>query len=322
MQRADAIPHDRPVFVLAQHRSGGTLLTRLLNCHPDLVIWGEHAGFINKLAEAHAVLARHQDLLDLEAQVSRDGIGNRGRTRFQPWANPFTVADVAEGCRSLIRGLFTRGIAARQRWGFKEIRYHSPVLAGFLRLLFPASRFILMDRDPIELCVSNMLVSWSLDRLLADGIQLDRTAFLGAVEDCLYGITVIRRNLAAIAAELGDRCIPLDYAALSSDPRAEMERVFAFLELPSVSGVGDCLDRAGASTLGATDKRPFRRECLGLLNAATIREAALAILPLVITRIERDGIDLPRLRRERATGRYSWLMGDHGVAESPLSSMF
>ena len=55
--------HDRPVFVLAQHRSGGTLLARLLNCHPGLVIWGEHAGFINRLAEAHELLVRHHDLL-------------------------------------------------------------------------------------------------------------------------------------------------------------------------------------------------------------------------------------------------------------------
>src|SRR6266480_2083330 len=30
---------NRPVFIFAIHRSGGTLLTRMLNCHPDLVIW-------------------------------------------------------------------------------------------------------------------------------------------------------------------------------------------------------------------------------------------------------------------------------------------
>ncbi len=322
MRRAEAIPHDRPVFVLAQHRSGGTLFARLLNCHPDLVIWGEHAGFINKLAEAHAVLVRHQDLLHPEPQLRGDGPGDRAEERFQPWANPFTVADVTQGCRSLIRDLFTRGIAAQQRWGFKEIRYHSPMLADFLRLLFPACRFIVMDRDPIELCVSDMLVSWSLDRLLAEGVQHDRTAFLGAVEDCLYGITVVRRNLAAVAAELGGHCIAVHYAAVSSDPRAEMERVFAFLELASTSGLGHRLDRIGARTLGATDKRPIHKGCLGLLDATSIREAAQAILPLVTARIERDGADQSRLRRERESGRYSWLMGDHGLAGSSLSSMF
>jgi len=40
-----------PVFVLSPARGGGTVLARILNCHPQLVIWGEHVGLINRLAE-------------------------------------------------------------------------------------------------------------------------------------------------------------------------------------------------------------------------------------------------------------------------------
>jgi hypothetical protein len=42
---------DSPVFLLTLHQAGGTVLARVLNCHPDLVIWGEHVGLINRLAE-------------------------------------------------------------------------------------------------------------------------------------------------------------------------------------------------------------------------------------------------------------------------------
>ena len=177
MPNGAAIPaHDRPVFVLAQHRSGGTLLTRLLNCHPALVIWGEHAGILNKLAESYQVLARHSELLPERstAELQRTILAGRlGQTEWRPWNAPFGDNEFVAGCRTLVRGLFTPGVGPGQRWGFKEIRYHSPALVGFLRRLFPAAQFILLDRDPVELCVSDMLVSWSLDQLLADGVQHD-----------------------------------------------------------------------------------------------------------------------------------------------------
>jgi predicted nicotinamide N-methyase len=32
------LPGSGPVFLLTLHRGGGTVLARVLNCHPDLVI--------------------------------------------------------------------------------------------------------------------------------------------------------------------------------------------------------------------------------------------------------------------------------------------
>ena len=166
---------DRPVFVLAQHRSGGTLLTRLLNCHPGLVIWGEHAGFLNKLAEAQdswigtpacCRIARRRNCGIMFPAASG--------TRFP--RGPFHLAvprswpDAGPWCA----GLFAPGLRPGQRWGFKEIRYHSPTVVRFLRRLFPAAQFILLNRDPIELCVSDMLVSWALGSLMAERVQTDR----------------------------------------------------------------------------------------------------------------------------------------------------
>jgi len=46
------------VFLLTVHRGGGTVLARVLNCHPDLVIWGEHVGLINRLAEIDDMVTR------------------------------------------------------------------------------------------------------------------------------------------------------------------------------------------------------------------------------------------------------------------------
>lgn len=323
--------HDRPVFVLAQHRSGGTLLARLLNCHPGLVIWGEHAGFINRLAEAHDLLVRHQELLPDRnpRQVRREAArGALAETAFRPWRAPFAARDFAAACRVLVRDLFSRGVLPQQRWGFKEIRYHSPLLAMFLRQLFPAARFILLDRDPVELCVSDMLVTWGRDRLLEDDVHRDDARFARAVEDCLYAIVAVRRNLALVATELVGQSFLLRYEVLAASPQVALDRVFRFIGLPVGNGaILETVGSVAACVSGPTDKAgtvaPGAR---GLLTPEAVRRTAASMLPRVIAQIDREGVDLPRLRREAGhtpeRGRYSWLLGDHGVAQTALSTMF
>ncbi len=169
----------------------------------------------------------------------------------------------------------TPGVGPGQRWGFKEIRYHSPALVGFLRRLFPAAQFILLDRDPVELCVSDMLVSWSLDQLLADGVQHDSQAFERVVEDCLYAILAIRRNLESARALIAGRSIGLRYESLGIAPEPEMERVFGFLGLDVCAAVSGRLRLVSATVTGATDKAPARSGTeRGLLTAPRIRETA------------------------------------------------
>src|ERR1041385_4274275 len=39
---------ERPIFLLASgHRCGSTLVQRLLNSHPDILIWGEQNDYLN-----------------------------------------------------------------------------------------------------------------------------------------------------------------------------------------------------------------------------------------------------------------------------------
>ncbi|HEY6434818.1 MAG TPA: sulfotransferase [Acetobacteraceae bacterium] len=316
---------DRPVFVLAQHRSGGTLLTRLLNCHPGLVIWGEHAGFLNKLAEAQDMLDRHAGLLPQRSPAElRHYVSGRVGDAFLPWTVPFGGAAFLAGCRTMVRGLFAPGLRPGQRWGFKEIRYHSPTVVRFLRRLFPAAQFILLNRDPIELCVSDMLVSWALGSLMAERVQTDRRAFLAAVDDCLYAILAVRENLTHARAAIADQSIAVRYEALVSTPEAEMADILGFLRLPDCAGLSARLRLVARTVTGATDKAPvLPAGDLGLLTAPCIREAAERLLPSIAAGIARDGVNAARLRREQQEeGRFSYLLGDHAVAETSFSTMF
>ncbi len=281
----DSPEQDRPVFVLAQHRSGGTLLTRLLNCHPGLVIWGEHAGFLNKLAEAQDMLDRHAGLLPQRspAELRHYASGRPDGDGFLPWTVPFGGAAFLAGCRAMVRGLFALDLRPGQRWGFKEIRYHSPTVVRFLRRLFPGAQFILLDRDPIELCVSDMLVSWALGSLMAERVQHDRQAFLAAVDDCLYAILAVRQNLTHARAAIADQSIAVRYEALVSAPEAEMAGILGFCGCRTAPGYPlACAwwpERSPARPIRHRFFRPAILGCSPRTASARLRSACFPGLP-------------------------------------------
>ena len=113
---------NRPVFIFAIYRSGSTLLTRMLNCHPDLVIWGEHAGFINKLADADSLIRSCSDVLHEQSdeELNRYVVFDKDcQQEFSPWMNPFAASEFGERCRDLLLAMYSRGHAGK-RWGFKR----------------------------------------------------------------------------------------------------------------------------------------------------------------------------------------------------------
>jgi hypothetical protein len=292
------------------------------------VIWGEHGGFLNKLAEADAILQRHAG-----AMRPRSGeLGERllsgsddSPTFYDPWIVPFEIGEFSTWCHALLQGLFNRRLKPGQRWGFKEIRYHRPILATFLIKVFPHAKFILLHRDPIELCVSNLLVSYSLDALLPRKVQEDPFETLRVIEDCLYAIVAMQTNMAAIQAAIPLRAMSLGYETLAAAPADEMTRVLDFLDLAITDDTRDRWRIAAGARLGATDMQPKKsgtQRDLGLLNPDQIRMAAPFLIKRVTAQIAAGGVDFARLRARAGQGKYSFVLGDHFVRNDPFSSMF
>lgn len=50
------------IFLLGSGRCGSTLLQRALNAHPDVVMYGEHEGFLGPLSNAYDKLTRTPDI--------------------------------------------------------------------------------------------------------------------------------------------------------------------------------------------------------------------------------------------------------------------
>jgi hypothetical protein len=309
-----------PVFVLTAHRSGGTALARGLNRHPDLMIWGEHAGFINKLAEMDAVVGHYPPLTqilanrDLAGHVSRDKFEPDG---FAPWFNPFEQADWREQCRHYLDTTFRRGLHPGQRWGFKEVRYHTLTLARFLLALFPDARFVILRRELAPLVLSNMLAPWSMEMLRRLGATASEAELRAAVHDCAYALLVVNRGLAEIATALPAHCCVVLSRALTT-PAPTFAALFTFLGLTHWPALLEEVAEASSRRLGVTDMDA--RE--GLLSRASVT----ALLPEAIAAAEAalaaGGPDLARLKRLGPVGRYSFLVGDHEVMGTNLSTMF
>jgi Sulfotransferase family len=188
------------------------VLARMLNCHPALVIWGEHVGLINRLAEIDDMVSR---VGRLTARKTEEAIADfiafpdHRLNEFDPWANPFDHDGFRGSCRAMIEAIFARGLRSGQRWGFKEIRYHRALTARFLADLFPDAQFIVLSREIREVAVSTILAPWSL-RWLADHQEIMPEEMAEAiVRDVTDALLAIERGLGEVREALGPRCLHL-----------------------------------------------------------------------------------------------------------------
>lgn len=154
----------KQLFLLGTGRSGTTLLQRFLNVHDDVMIWGEHIGFLNQLAESYFLvkdnpsmdeysykLVAPEDCEDLRAFY-------KDPKKWQAWMNWFRPDDVADFYRQQLELIFNpEQVGKTKVWGFKEIRYgEDDLVIRFLRDLYPEAIFLSVVRDGLNVIESQL----------------------------------------------------------------------------------------------------------------------------------------------------------------------
>lgn len=149
--RDEALPCEDPVFICAAGwRSGSTLLQRMCMHDPSVLVWGEPVD-------------RCEILQSLAAQWRPVGATwPNPRHLLEPKREPpgpeAWIANLSPPLDALRRAqrrfldtLFGEPARAsgRSRWGLKEVRLGSWEIRC-LRMLFPAARFVLLVRDPVD----------------------------------------------------------------------------------------------------------------------------------------------------------------------------
>lgn len=145
----------QPVFLLGGHRSGTTLVQRVLNSYDDVQIWGEHEGFLHDVANAFFRGWESRNLFQ-DSRPPGSAASDPG-TDWQAWMNGFTKDEWTQRFRDLVEALLVpAGLPGKRFWGFKEIRYGSATdrTIEFLQQLYPDALFGFIVRDPFNALAS------------------------------------------------------------------------------------------------------------------------------------------------------------------------
>ncbi|MBU6420116.1 MAG: sulfotransferase [Proteobacteria bacterium] len=303
-----------PVFVFASHRSGSTLLERILNAHPNLVLWGEHAGILNNFVEMLDTMARHGEL---SRPLPERGLGhflrNKPMPDFAPWRTPVSIEGVRQMVREWMLRTFTIGLAPEQRWGIKEIRYGGPLITRSLLELFPAGQFVVLRRNLVDLCASNILAAWSLDRLGQTGKFETEEDAKAVISDCAYALTAMDHRLRKTAEIAGASAFTLNMEEVP----VRAEAIFEFLRLPLSPAVKAAIASMIAAKVGDSDQSLS----LGKLNIGLIKAWAPVFVAEAQRDIEQNGLDRERLLGFGPRGKYCFIVGDHSMRDTMRTSM-
>jgi hypothetical protein len=211
-QRHGRVP---PIFVSGMWRCGSTLVYLLLNQHPDIrllyesdlpVLWPmfrlpwERKTWAEKWEYWNSSLSRH----DLD-----------------PARLTSPVASLGEAF-----GLAGREYAAqrcKKRWGCKSPSYYDRL--GDMAREFPGARFVIVWRDPEEICRS---VLKAASRSGTSGLWFSRP---GTIHKSVLASMILKKQVDKLL-RMGAFVHQVHYRDLVSDPANTMRGICEFLEVP------------------------------------------------------------------------------------------
>lgn len=272
-------------LLLGFPRSGTTLLSRLLDSHPAVSSPPE-----TYLMAAAARFLHEQD------RVEGPPIGVLAGLNFAG----FTDDEVMAPLRRLVFDFHARIAGGRPVWVEKTAIdvFHLETLEMFLA---GHVRFIVIERNPLDVVVSNLRLAEVM------GAQLDdlhaRTAGSNSPHEGIARAWADRMAaLRGFAARQGAEVCWLRYEDLTRDPEATLARVFGFLGVPADPGrvIADAFARPPGIGLG-----DFSFDAsLGIVPAGDaawrgrIPPAALArIVPILAPQMEAGGYPVPKVPR-------------------------
>ncbi len=153
-----------PIFLLGTHRSGTTLLQRILNSSEDVVIWGEHGGFLSQVAEAYFFNFEDKTILHNIPKYNNPLHTPRATLRelknpksWPAWCNWYSQKELRDIFRSFIENFFNPpDLKKNVFWGFKEIKYGQGCRTlEMLSDLYPNAKFIFIIRNPIDIVAAH-----------------------------------------------------------------------------------------------------------------------------------------------------------------------
>lgn len=244
-----------PIILLSPGRSGSTLLQRYLNISKDIIIWGEHGGFIRGLAKTYYNFIQDnnsQKLLKKGSENTR-AILKSDLTINQSieWTNNFFNNDFLDEFRNFIINLLSKGVNPNQRWGFKEIRYGITEME-FLSLLFPQAQFIFIVRNPLD-TISSMIFSWDHNNWIHNKRNNINKKILVKYCKRLFGSY---ESILNFINQENNYFLLIDYEFLNINPFVAVNNIFNFINVQTPDK--KLIDFISNKHIGISNKRVIR----------------------------------------------------------------
>ena len=250
---------DDPVFVLCAGRSGSTLLRFLLDAHPDLACPPETRlpWLARQLATAWTVI---------------EDAGPTGQSANGDSADAAISAPVAEGLRRSLDPMMTSYLRRRGKRRYCDKSLGAAQHAGLLLRIWPDARFICLYRHPMDVIASGIEASpWGLTSY---GFE----PYVGSPPD--NNVAALARywldyTTSIVAAEerFTDRCLPVRYEDLVTDPDGQIARILEFIgaapapgssraaSAPSISGSAPATTRSGTPAASSPTRSAGAGRC-------------------------------------------------------------
>lgn len=218
-------PAPQPLFIFGFHRSGTTLLQRLLNTYGDVLIWGEHVGFLRDVANAYYRIWRNPDYFASTQPLQTILADTRSLTHWQAWMNWTDEHEWRRLYREFLQSVFVpRGLPGKRFWGWKEVHYtaaNDDRTVPFLAELYPDALFVFVVRNGFNNLASfsaqplrRNIVAWSVEgcarwkanlRYFREWHETGRLrSFWIRFEDLVQGDGEVHRLLQVMGKELGE----------------------------------------------------------------------------------------------------------------------
>lgn len=238
-----------PIIILGPGRCGSTLIQRIVNVSPEIVVWGEHAGFLVPLAQSYEALTKSEGIVrnyyqrHLDYSMVLNSLTDY--TQDISWLNSFDQKIVRNRYRNLVIGILNAkgDININQiHFGFKEIRYTKSDRALDMWLeLFPDSLIIFSVRDPFDV-IKSMILSWNNPEKIHNHIQNEQ------IEEVVpIALQYARRWNDMVGSfkywqeEKKIRCYIEKYEDLVAQPAKSVESLFKFLGVKTPENVLDIM---------------------------------------------------------------------------------
>lgn len=182
-----------PLFIVGLHRSGTTLLERILSGHPDVADAGETYTFSAQLRHA----------ADHYCPVVADGV-------IAERAQGFDYPAIGRGFLDAMR------VRARGRRFITEKLNPNFVVLGPIAKALPQARLLHMRREPADTCFSNLRTLFTNEAAYSYD-QIEMADYCKAYRDLM----------AHWRAVLPERVFDIDYDAMVAEPEAQARRIAA-----------------------------------------------------------------------------------------------